>query len=135
MKCLKFLKKTAASDNGGFTLLESLFALFIFTVGILAVVKLQASSIDANGLARHNTEAASVAASVVESLRPLNYQEDLELTEGAHALPGQGQYTVAYTVQRDAMIENTMLIQVTVTWMERGRPKTVNLVSIKPDII
>lgn len=129
------LKKIPVKDNRGFTLLEALIALCIFSIGILATASMQATSINSETLSRQNTEAAAYAASVIENLHPLNYQEDAELTEGNQVLPVQEQYNISYTVQRDAIVSNTMLIQVTVSWNVNGVQKNVNLISIKPDII
>lgn len=131
----RFFKKIATTDNAGFTLIEAMIGLFVFTIGILAVIKLLNISINGNALARHNTEAAFMAASQVEDLRPLNYTKDAGLADGLRTLPDNDQYSRNYTVQRDAIIDNTMLIQVNVTWEESGRKKNVTLFYIKPDII
>ena len=131
----RFVKKMALADNAGFTLIETMIGLLFFIVGTLAVISLMKYSVNANALARHNTEASVAAASTVENLRPLDYTGDAELVEGDTELPDQDQYSLDYTVQRDAIIDNTMLIQVTVSWVEAGNQKSVNLVYIKPDII
>lgn len=135
MKGLTPLKKQYTGDDRGFTLLEALIAILIFSIGILATVSMQTSSLNANMLARQNTEAASNAASVIENLRPLDYIEDAELTDGTHTLPDRDQYRFTYDVQRNTIIDNTMLINVTVNWTVRGVQKSINLVAIKPDII
>lgn len=131
----RFFKKMAKSDNAGFTLIEAMIGLFVFAVGTLAVISLMKYSIQANAIAMHDTEASVAAASVIENLRPLDYLKDAELAEGDIQLPDQSQYSLNYTVQRNAIIKNTMLIQMTVSWMEGGQQKSVNLVYIKPDII
>lgn len=128
-------KKISIGDENGFTLLDAMIAILVFSIGILATVSMQINSMNANTLARQNTEAASISASVIEGLRPLDYMRDAELTDGDNPLPNQDQYTVTYNVQRDTIIDNTMLIQVTVNWMVGGVQKSVNLIGIKPDII
>lgn len=136
MKRLTPLKKQYTGDDKGFTLVDAMMALLVLSVGILATVRMQTSSLNANMLARLNTEAAANAASVIENLRPLNYHEDYELKEDIeHPLPDQDQYTFTYYVQRDAIIDNTKLINITVNWTVGGVQKSVNLVAIKPDII
>lgn len=135
MKRLTLLNKQYTGDDRGFTLLEAMIAILIFSIGILATVSMQTSSLNANMLARQNTEAASNAASVIENLRPLDYIEDAELTDGTHTLPDQDQYTFTYDVQRNTIIDNTMLINIIVNWTVRGVQKSINLVAIKPDII
>lgn len=133
---LRSVKKQSIGDDRGFTLLDAMIAMLIFSIGILATVSMQISSMNANTLARQNTEAANNSASVIENLRPLHYMDDAaQLNEGDNPLPDQDQYTITYNVQRDAIIDNTMLIQVTVNWMVGGVQKSVNLVAIKPDII
>jgi type IV pilus modification protein PilV len=130
-----FLKSLSRDNDSGFTLLEAMIAIFIFTIGILATVSMQTTSLNANMSARETTEAASAGASLIENLRPLSYAEDAGLMDGAHARPNDAQYAITYNVQRNTIIDNTMLIQVTINWTERGRPKSVNLTYIKADII
>lgn len=130
-----FLKRKTVDDNSGFTLVEALLALLVFTVGILATASLQSTSLTSEVLSRQNTEASSLAASVIEDLHPLNYEKDAELANGTTALPVQDEYNISYNVQRDAIIDNTMLIQVTVNWTVGGVQKTISFISIKPDII
>jgi type IV pilus assembly protein PilV len=128
------MKKLSRKRDDGFTLIEIMISILVFTIGILAVVSMQTSSLHGNKIARETTEAAAVAASAIESLRPLDYA-DPSLTDGTHTLPGQDQYAITYNVRRNTIIENTMLIEVSVTWTERGIPKRVELPLIKFDII
>lgn len=131
------INKMPKGDNRGFTLIEAMIALLVFTIGILAMVSLQTRSLDANTHAQQVTEAATLGVSALEALYPLDYLKDAELSNGTHAmtLPNQGQYAITYNIQRDAVLDNTMLIQVNVTWMLRGVQRSVNLIAIKPDII
>ncbi len=119
--------------QGGFTLIEAMIGVFVFTVGILAVMSLQNSSIYSNALARGTTEGVAVAADMIETLRTMDYEIDADLTDGTHTPPAPERYSVSYTIQRDAIIENTMLMSVTIRWMERGAPKSLTLDYIKPD--
>ena len=122
-------------NNSGFTLIETMIAILVFTIGILAMVSLQTHSIRTNASAKQTTEAASAAASAIEDLRPLDYVGDTELADGNHNLPDQERYSISYTIQRDALLDNTMLIQTTVTWTEGTKSRSMNLVYIKADII
>ncbi len=108
----------------GFTLLEVMIAVFVFSIGILATVSMQISSLRGNSLANSNTVAASIASSVIEELRPLAYN-DPALASGSHALPQQDRYAVSYTVQRDLVIANTLSIQVTIGWADGRSARTV----------
>ena len=131
MRTIQNPKKTEA----GFTLIETIIAVFVFTVGVLAAASMQISSINGNSTAQSLTQGANVAANQVENLRPLDYMTDADLTEGAHGPIQNGNYTITYNVQRDAVVRNTMRVDVTVNWLERGTPKNLNLVYIKQDII
>jgi prepilin-type N-terminal cleavage/methylation domain-containing protein len=135
MKRFKFLEKLSAGDNHGFTLIETMIAVLVFAIGITAMAIMQNQSIDADMLARQTTEGATAAASVIENLDPMDYIKDTELADGAHALADVDHYKVDYTVAEDAIIDNTKLVQVTVSWKIRGKDKSVNLILIKPDII
>ncbi len=119
----------------GFTLIEAIIGMFVFTVGILAAVSMQVTAINGNSTARDLTMGANEAANEVENLRPLDYMTDDNLTEGIHGPIQVDNYTVTYNVQRNALLQNTMLVNITVNWLERGAPKTMNMVYIKHDTI
>ena len=104
MRTIQNRKKTEA----GFTLIETIIAVFVFTVGVLAAASMQISSINGNSTAQSLTQGANVAANQVENLRPLDYMTDADLTEGAHGPIQNGNYTITYNVQRDAIVRNTM---------------------------
>jgi len=120
-------------SQSGFTLIEAMIGIFVFTVGILAVMSLQNTSINSNALARSTTEGAAFAADMVETLRTLDYENDAGLADGTHTPPSSDRYSVSYTIQRDAIIENTLLMSLTISWVERGAPKSLTLDYIKPD--
>jgi len=66
-------KQKIKKNNRGFTLIEVLIGMVIFTIGILAVATLQASSTKSNSSARRITEALSLAESKIEDLMLLPY--------------------------------------------------------------
>lgn len=129
------IKRMPLNNDHGFTLIEAMVATLVLTIGILATVSMQSSSLHGNMFARETTEAAAAAVSVIENLRPLNYTTDAELADGTRILSNQDQYAISYTIQRNAIVNNTMLIQVTINWTEAGKPKTVNMAYIKSDVI
>lgn len=59
----------------GFTLIEVLIALFVFSVGILGVGAMQLNSIKGNSHARRISEATNVAADQIEQFYTLNYED------------------------------------------------------------
>jgi len=74
----------------GFTLVELLIALVIFTVGILGVATMQLTSIKGNSKGRIISEASNVAAQRIEQLMALDYG-DPDLLDGD--IDGTGQDT------------------------------------------
>jgi type IV pilus assembly protein PilV len=130
-----FFKAVKRNDSqAGFTLLEVMIAVFVFSIGILATVSMQISSLQGNSLANSNTVAASIAASVIEELRPLAYNDPV-LAPGPHPLPDKERYTVSYTVQQDAIIANTLSIGVTIRWTDGSTPRTVVIDYLLSDTI
>jgi len=121
--------------QGGFTLIETMIGLLVFTIGITAAATMQISAIKGNSNARQLTEAGSITADKVERLRPLSYVDDSELVEGSHTLADEQDYAVTYNIQRDVLLEDTMSIQVTVQWQDKGKIKTMDLDYVKADII
>jgi len=129
---IKLIKKKNAT--AGFTLIEVMIALFVFAIGILATVSMQISSLHGNSIARSNTDAAAIASSVVEELRTLPF-EDLRLSAQAHPLPNIGHHTVSYTIQDNAIIDNSKSIRVTVGWVDGGTNRAIDIDYILTDII
>ena len=113
----------------GFTLIEVLIALAIFSIGILGVGTMQLRSTTGNTSARIRTEASIWAQDRVETLMLLPFG-DVLLSTGAHNL-NEGLYTVNWTVWDNAggpiagaitqflngitPATNTRIIEVTVT--------------------
>lgn len=108
----------------GFSLLEVLIAISIFSIGILAVATMQISAINGNASARRHTEAATFAADRAERLMALPY-DHAELAAGAH--PG----SPSWTVTDDTPVPNTKTVNVIVTWSDRGTQKSLSLDFIK----
>ncbi len=82
----------------GFTLIEVLIAVAIFSIGILGVGTMQLRSTGGNTNARIGTEASIWAQDRVETLMLLPYTH-ADLDPGAHqVIEGAGLYTVDWTV-------------------------------------
>ncbi|MCK4488100.1 MAG: prepilin-type N-terminal cleavage/methylation domain-containing protein [Desulfobacterales bacterium] len=141
-----------ANKEKGFTLLEVLIAISIFSIGILAVGTMQISSIRGNASARTHTEAATWAADRVERLMALPYNHpDLQDTDGDGAAglndateatddnpnppPREGVYTIFWNVADNTPITNTKTITVIVTWNARGANRSVSMQHVIPQIL
>lgn len=68
-------------EQDGFTLIETMVAMVIFTIGILALFGMQTAAIKENLAANNITTGATLASDRVEQLIALNY-DDTEISEG-----------------------------------------------------
>lgn len=109
------------ADTEGFSIIECLIALSIFTIGILAVATLVLSSIGENASARRITEATTLAEARLEQLMALPYSDIVADQET------QGAYTVTWEVTEGAIIAETKSITVTVSWWYRGKQRDVTV--------
>lgn len=73
-------KRKQNSNGNGFTLIEVLIAMVIFSIGILGVAKMQNSAIIGNAHARKITDAATLGQDIVERIIALDY-DDVKLDD------------------------------------------------------
>jgi type IV pilus assembly protein PilV len=91
-------KLNETTDNRGFTFIEVLIVLAIFSIGVLAVAVLQVTSIDTNASARMSGEATALAANQVEAIMALPYDDDdLDPAANPHGF-NQGAYAINWNV-------------------------------------
>ncbi len=127
----------------GFTLLEVVIALAIFSVGIMAVASLQVSSTNGDTRARLATEGAIAAHDQAEKLLSMNY-DPLNPTEeflddsvsGYQNFPtGRvttvGIYTVDWIVRQHPTITRAVIIEVRADWEYYGADKSYELEFVK----
>ena len=91
-------KMTHRIDNRGFTFVELLIVIAIFSIGILAVASMQVTSINANASARMSGEATTLAANQLEALMAADYEDDVLDPALNHHQIVQGAYTINWTV-------------------------------------
>ncbi|MCL0033860.1 prepilin-type N-terminal cleavage/methylation domain-containing protein [Thermodesulfovibrionales bacterium] len=114
------------SDNRGFTLIEMFIAIFVLTVGLLAVAGLLVTTIQANASARWTTAATTFAAEKVEELIAEGWPDvDSGTDEQCPNFPG---LTRDWAVTDDPLnVDGLRQIEVTATWTERGRDRNVTI--------
>lgn len=115
-------------NKEGFTLIEVLVAVVLFTVGILAANAMQISSIKGNSKAQRITESANWASDRVEFLLGLDYTDgdlddddgdgdggldDIVSPDGTFTSP-DGLYTVFWNVAEDYPMPNIKTVQIIV---------------------
>jgi len=137
---MKTIFKNERSEKG-FTLLEVMIAIVILTFGILVVASMQTSSIDGNSVANKLTEGTSWAGNKMEELLTIP-DTDAQLSSGTHgpetAMSGDISYDVNWevidSVDPSNPLADAKLIIVTVTWQDKGNPKSTQLRCIRPGL-
>lgn len=151
------------SGHGGFTLVEVLAAIMVFTFGVLALYRLEAASVQNNSFSGQLTQAVTLAQDRLEKLMALSdtiaspnallvdTQNDGVTGLDNHNTVNSGgvltadhvdntrtPFTVYWNVVTNNPITNTRRLQVIVTWPNtaaRNNPHTVILECVKPDIV
>ncbi len=128
------LFKNSGSNEHGFTFIEVVIAMAIFSIGILGVAAMQTTAAAGNSSARRVTNITNVAADHVERLISLPYNHT-DLGSGNHAGPVAPEYSVNWTVTDDTPVSGTKTLWVTVQARAIDTKKTVTIQQIKADII
>jgi len=120
------------TNERGFTLIEALIALAIFSIGILGVASMQLVAIKSNSIAHIQTDATGKAVDYMERLQRLEYTSESthsDLEKGNHGPITEGAYRITWNVS-DGPINETRLIEVRVTPRNkvRGRPVVMNFI-------
>ena len=129
----KIIKSKKINDSKGFTLIEVLVAMAIFSIGILAVGSMQLSATRGSSSARLGTEAAAIAQAQAESLIILPYSAVLPGFYGPNPV---GVYNVEWDVWDNATgtpwgampAVNTRVVQVRATSQRGNRTATITFV-------
>lgn len=139
--------------NHGFTLIEVMIAVTVFTIGMLSVFTMHFSSIKGNASARGVTENYQCAMDKVEELLAIPFN-DAQLLNGVYAVApdadgidndgdgtvdeaGESGYiSIQWQVQDDTMWnQNVKLVTVTVnSAVNGGRQKTINFDFIRAEL-
>jgi Tfp pilus assembly protein PilV len=146
-------RNAVLAGRAGFTIIEALIAIFILSIGILAVCSMQVSGLKGNATAHQYTDYATLAMQKMETLMAMPYSslpgdtseagedyagEDGFFTTGNSAdvveADPDGNYTIYYNVAADYLMDNTTTVSVTVVWNSRGTRKSVSLLGVIPKI-
>ena len=129
-------KQKMQMDIKGFTLIEVLIVMAIFSIGILAVAAMQMTSTKGNASARRMTEATALAENQIENLMQLPYDHaDLNPANNPHGGP-QGPYTVNWNATEIDLdtdgTNDSKTVDVTVNW-SYGGDRNVSIQYIRPE--
>jgi Tfp pilus assembly protein PilV len=119
LRVINFKNKLTGCE--GFSIMETLIALSIFSIGILAVATLVLSAIGENASARRITEATALAEDRLEQLMALPY----DTIAGGNST--EGAYQVNWNVAEDIIVAETKSITVTVSWLYLGKQRNVTI--------
>ncbi len=128
-------------DQKGFSLIEILIAMTILAIGLLALAGMQITAIQGNTFSSTTTDATTVAQDRLERLMALTY-DDADLNDGNHPPGSQAQvsgtqqiqgvnYSISWDVADNSPIPNAKTIDMTVTWTENLRQRTLSMQFIK----
>lgn len=123
-------KSNRFSPMAGFTILEAVIAMFVFSVGVLAVLNMQVSSIQANRKAKRMSEATAIASSMVSELRAIDYNsaslEGDNETGTVYNMDDIDDYSRSYRVRRIASLEDkAAVLTITVSWQDKGKSHSI----------
>ncbi|MBU1056271.1 MAG: prepilin-type N-terminal cleavage/methylation domain-containing protein [Proteobacteria bacterium] len=128
-------KSDKKSDNNGYTMIEVLIALAIFSIGILGLAKMQIASTNLNSYSRMATEATTMGGDEMERLMILSYGDyDLNPAFNSEHSYTNNNRTVTWTVTDNPDHKSINMI-ITYTIAISGTTKTIRLNYIKPQDI
>jgi len=129
-KCTQWSK-----NEKGVTIIEMLMAISILAVGILAVIAMQTASARGNSTSSKSTDGLILAVDQIEKLMERAWDHaDLDSSGNPHSVTN-GQYTVAWNVTDNGVIDNTKTINMTVTWSSWGIQRRISVQYVIPRII
>ena len=140
------MNKQQRHNDAGFTLIEVLMALAIFSFGILAISLMQLQAIRGNSIANHLTEAAVFGSDQIEQMLSWDYDDDklkstnnttYTLPDGnniiadGHQADSENNYDAYWEITDNSPITNSKTIDVTVRWSRTGVLKSFSLSAVK----
>ena len=138
-------------DEKGYTIVEVMIALAIFSIGFLAYSSLQMSATKSNTKSRWLTQAVTCATDRVEQLLDLPYAH-ADLAAGTHTLaedadgidnnsdgridePSEsGPLNFIWTVTDNVPLANVKTVNISITWSSPYGQNTMDLVYYKADL-
>lgn len=140
-------------NEKGFTLIEVLISMTIFSFGVLAIINMQLLSASINVKARGMTEAVIFAQNKIEELSALSYdddllkdsdtngladfdiiKEDVDATNADHTDLIDPRYSLFWNVADDEPMPNTKKIRVVVRWRLKGVWSSFELQMMKTNL-
>jgi len=122
-------------DSRGFSLLEAMISLAIFSVGILGIAALQSTATTNNAMAETSQGNTAVAMSEIEELMAADYIDQRIFYDGAGAFEtADGKYSIAWNVVTNKAVPGAKVVEVTAQYIYQGRGRPTTFTIIKPRI-
>jgi type IV pilus modification protein PilV len=119
--------------SSGFSLIEVMIAMALFSIGLLAIASMQGTNVKNNTTGNITTQAAMLARAKIEELKSMDIAAlAAGEYEDADKIDANGNAGGIY--KREWQIENAAAdlrkIQVNVSWKRAGRERTVSLTTV-----
>ena len=123
--------KLILNNQKGFTFIELLIAMAVFTIGVLAMYLLHFYSISGNATAHKLSQATNSASDQIEQLLALSYAD----TVSGNTTSADGKYDIVWVVTPNDPIDNVKTIDITVSTTDVATVRSVSFTSIKADAL
>jgi prepilin-type N-terminal cleavage/methylation domain-containing protein len=131
-KAIENLKKI---DNSGFTLIETMISLVIFSIGILGIAALQTTATSSNTLSERVQHNTNWAVAQTETLLAADYTDERIANSGmVNDQSADGRYAFTYEAVNNNAIPRAKLVTVTSRFIQNGLPQTITVRCFKPFI-
>lgn len=112
MKSLSTMKTVSSAHDQGFTLIETMIGLLIFTIGILAVCSMTSTAIKGYVFARTNTVQVNRTTANTEALKHVGYENsNVFSTDGTQtSVQGSDGTVISYGDNDGVVVAGTKLI-------------------------
>jgi len=131
-------------NDKGYTLIETMIAIGVFTIGFLAIASLQIAASKDNRTGSEYTEATTIATDRMERLMTMPYDDgDLDPSANPHPSPPddkQGKYNIQWVVTETDLnadgINDAKIVNIVVSYDRIGSVYggSVKIDFLKPDI-
>ena len=133
---------TRMRDEGGLTLIETLIAMAVFSIGTLAILSMQMNARKLNTNAINMTQAINLANHKIEEIMSLNYDDDRikddNVDIGNYTIYSEenvhNRYDLQWRVDANFPMNNTKTIIVEVSWSNHEGQRQLSFEFIKAKI-
>src|SRR5712691_1779299 len=115
--------------NAGFTLIETMFALVILSISLLALAGLQVTALRGNALSRRMTTAVSIAEQKIEQLKDTPFA-NIQAESPTQVTVSNLHFTRQVTITNNSPLANSMTVSVSVSWKDGATTHTVPMATV-----